>query len=69
MLLALCLMLFTDVCKLDGKEVLFAKLTFVVDIFIVLDDDRVISVSDPAGYKMFVSPNGLGADLSSENRY
>ncbi|XP_069975754.1 uncharacterized protein [Penaeus vannamei] len=63
----------TDVCKLDLKEMFFAKLVFVLDscpwrsIHIVFGDFSVVSGCDRAGYEMSACPHGSGADTSSEN--
>ena len=63
----------TDVCKLDVKEMFYAKLTSVADrcprrdIRIVLGDFNAVSGCDRAGYEMSVGPHGSGADAGSEN--
>lgn len=61
----------TDICKLNEKEPLCAKLPSMIDkclcqdIHIVLGDFSVVLGCVEAGYEIFVSPHGLGADLSS----
>ncbi|XP_069995883.1 craniofacial development protein 2-like [Penaeus vannamei] len=64
----------TDVCKLDVKEMLHAKVASVLDrcpqrdICVVLGDFNVVSGCDRAGYEMSVGPHGSGADAGSKNR-
>ena len=63
----------TDVCKLDVKEMFYAKLASVSDrcprrdIRIVLGDFNAVSSCDRGGYEMSVGPHGSGADAGSEN--
>ncbi|XP_069995871.1 uncharacterized protein [Penaeus vannamei] len=62
----------TDVCKLDVKEMFYAKLASVSgrcpwrDIRIVPGDFSVVSGFDQDGY-MSVGPHGSGADAGSES--
>ena len=63
----------TNVCKLDVKDIFYAKLASVADscprrdIHIVLGDFNVVSGGDRAAYEMSVGPYGSGADTGSEN--
>ncbi|XP_069981045.1 uncharacterized protein [Penaeus vannamei] len=63
----------TDVCKLDVKEVFYAKFTSVIDkcpwrdICIVLGDFNAVASCDQADYKMSVGPHASRADRSKNS--
>lgn len=55
------------VCKLDVKEVYYAKLTWwQTDIRTVLGDFNAASSCDRAGLEIAVVPHGSGADANDE---
>ena len=62
-----------DICKLDVKEMFYAKLASVTDscprrdIRIVLGDFNAVSGCERAGYEMSLGPHGTGVDTGSEN--